>query len=134
MDKNLPVVGASASIEATFSDADISTFAEVSGDYNPLHFKDEVAHSMGFDRPLVHGMLTASLISRVLGTALPGKGTIYLSQELRFLRPVYPGQKIRAEVEVIGRHPERPILTLSTRIWRGGEVVVDGEATVLVRR
>jgi 3-hydroxybutyryl-CoA dehydratase len=129
----IPQVGERASVEATFSAEDIRLFANLSGDTNALHLDDSEGRSLGFAGRIAHGMLTASLISRLLGTQLPGRGTIYLSQSIRFLRPVYPGEALRAEVEVTETRPEKRIVTLDTRVWARDELAIDGSAVVLLR-
>jgi 3-hydroxybutyryl-CoA dehydratase len=93
-------VGDSASLTKTITDADIRAFAELSGDRNPIHLDDEYAATTRFGRRIAHGMLTASLISTVLGTELPGIGTVYLSQNSQFVAPVYPGDTVTARVTV----------------------------------
>jgi acyl dehydratase len=125
-------VGASASIEHAFTLEDVAAFARLSGDENPVHLDADAARSAGFEREIVHGVLVVSLISRLLGTVLPGPGTILLGQELRYRRPVYPGDRLRATVEVTNVRADKPVITLRTTI-ETDEVVVDGEATVLVR-
>jgi acyl dehydratase len=126
-------IGQRATIEHTFSEQDVVSFARLTGDDNPIHLDDSVAARYGFDRRVVHGMLVAALISRVLGTALPGPGTIYLGQTLRFVKPVYLGTPVTVEVEVIGRREDKPILELVTRVLADGALAVDGAATVLLR-
>jgi acyl dehydratase len=129
---NQVAVGASASIEHAFTLEDVAAFAGLSGDGNPVHLDADAARSAGFDREIVHGILVVSLISRLLGTVLPGPGTILLGQELRYRRPVYPGDRLRATVEVTHVREDKPVITLRTWI-ETDDVVVDGEATVVVR-
>lgn len=133
-DPSLPAVGDAASLEHTFTQDDVTTFARLSGDDNPVHLDEAAAQRMGFSGTIVHGMLAAGLISRLLGTRLPGPGTIYLRQELRFLRPIAPGQSVVATVSVSGRRDDKPILELATVITSDGDTVIDGSATVMVRR
>jgi 3-hydroxybutyryl-CoA dehydratase len=123
--------GARHTTEFTLTAADIERFAEATGDRNPVHLDDEAGRAAGFAGRLAHGMLTASVFSRVLGTTFPGPGTIYLGQTLRFLAPVYPGVALTATVEVTGR--ERRRATLRTTVATDdGTLVVDGEAEVLL--
>jgi acyl dehydratase len=129
----LPSVGDRAELEHVFSQADIVEFARLSGDDNPVHLDPEAAMRMGFAGTIVHGMLAASLFSRLLGTQLPGPGTIYLGQELRFRRAIEPGHQVTASIEVVSRRPDKPILELATTLTVGDEVAIDGRATVLVR-
>lgn len=126
-------VGDSAEIERTFSEADIRAFAALSGDDNPLHLDPAYAANTRFGAPIAHGMLTASLISALIGTRLPGRGAIYLSQSLRFERPVYPGRPLVGRVEVTAIREDKPIVTLATTVREsGGAVVLSGEAVVLI--
>ncbi len=131
---SLPGVGDSASVEHVFTQDDIAAFAQLSGDDNPVHVDEAAAKRMGFSGTIVHGMLAAGLISRLLGAQLPGPGTIYLRQELRFLRPILPGQMVVATVSVVSRRDDKPILELSTTVRSGEETAIEGFATVLVRR
>ena len=94
-------IGDSAQLSKTVKDEDIRIFAEVTGDKNPLHLDDEFASKTIFKRRIAHGFLTAGLISAVIGSKLPGNGTIYLSQTLNFLAPVYVGDEITAKVEAL---------------------------------
>ena len=124
--------GDRASIEHVFSADDVTAFARLSGDDNPIHLDAEAAKVAGFEREVVHGVLVTSLISRLLGTQLPGPGTILLGQELRYRRPVHPGDRLRATVEVTSVREDKPVIVLKTWV-EGEEVVLDGEATVIVR-
>ena len=125
--------GDSASLSKIIRDEDIRAFAELSGDFNPVHIDDEFARTTRFGRRIAHGMLGASLISTVLGTKLPGQGAIYLSQTLQFLAPVFPGDTVTAKVTVIKIKEGKPILTLETVCEnQRGETLIRGEAVVLV--
>jgi 3-hydroxybutyryl-CoA dehydratase len=127
-------VGDSAEISKTITDEDIRAFADLTGDHNPVHLDDEYATRTRFGRRIAHGMLGASLISAVLAGELPGRGTVYLSQSLRFTAPVYPGDTVTARVTVKGVREDKPIVTLETVCINGrGERVVEGEAVVLVQ-
>jgi 3-hydroxybutyryl-CoA dehydratase len=126
-------VGDTASLTKTITDADIRAFAELSGDRNPIHLDDEYAANTRFGRRIAHGMLAASLISTVLGTELPGVGTLYLSQNTRFVAPVYPGDTVTARVTVTKIRDDKPIVTLETICEnQDGELLIKGEAVVLV--
>ena len=126
-------IGDSAFMTKTFSDEDVRSFAEISGDKNPVHLDDEFASSTQFKRRLVHGMLTASLISAVMGTELPGPGSIYLSQSINFRAPVYIGDTITATVTVIKIRESKKIVTLETVCKNQSDMVVlEGEADLLV--
>src|SRR4029079_6287726 len=96
------------------------------------HLDAAAARAAGFDREVVHGVLVSSLISRLLGTRLPGPGTILLGQELRYRRPVHPGDRLTARAEVRSVREEKPVMVLKTLV-EGTEIVLDGEATVMLR-
>ena len=125
-------VGARASRTKTITDADIRAFAAASGDTNSIHLDEEYAKTTRFGRRIAHGMLTASLISAVLGNDLPGLGTIYLSQTLAFKAPVYLGDTLTATVEVTAFRSEKRIATLRTTCTnQEGTLVLEGEAVVI---
>ena len=113
------------------TDRDIALFAEVSTDRNPVHMDEDYARSSIFEGRVAHGMLTAGLISAVIGEQLPGYGTVYLGQTLKFLAPVRPGDTVRAEVTVESIDPVKRRVTLATRCLVGDTVVLKGEAVVL---
>lgn len=123
-------IGDKATIEKIFTFEDVKAFAEVTLDMNPIHLDEEYASKSLFKQRVVHGMLTGSLISAILGTKLPGENTIYLSQTLKFTHPVYYGDKCVAEVEVINKRDDKRMITLKTTITTndGNTVVVTGEA------
>ena len=125
-------VGQTASLAKTITEADILLFGAVSLDTNPIHFDEELAAQSSFAGRIAHGMLSAGLISAVLGTRLPGPGTIYLSQSLRFRAPVRIGQTVTASVEITDLNLPRKSATLRTRCMVKESVVIDGEAIVLV--
>ena len=128
-------IGDCAQLSKTIKDEDIRVFAEVTGDKNPLHLDDEFASKTIFKRRIAHGILTAGLISSVIGNRLPGNGTIYLSQTLNFLAPVYVGDEITAKVKVLQVLKEGKRLRLKTQVInQNGTVVVDGEALVIPPR
>ncbi|MDT3699601.1 MAG: MaoC family dehydratase [Thermincola sp.] len=125
-------VGDKASVEKTVTEQDVNLFAEVSGDYNPVHVDEAFAQTTRFKKRIAHGMLAASLVSRVIGTKLPGPGTIYLSQTLNFKAPVYLGDTITTEVEITEKITARNFVKLKTICSnQEGTVVLDGEALVL---
>jgi 3-hydroxybutyryl-CoA dehydratase len=126
-------VGARATLEHTFTATQVADFARLSGDTNPIHLDPDAARRAGFDREVVHGVLVTGLISRLLGTQLPGPGTILLEQQLKYLRPVYPDERVRATVEVTTVREDKPVFGLRTWV-ETGEVVLEGQATVVVRR
>jgi len=127
----LPPVGARATRERTITDADIVRFAEVSGDRNPVHLDEEYAARSPFGRRVAHGFLTGSMISAIIGMDLPGPGSIYLGQTMKFLAPVAIGDTVTVSVEVIGVREEKRILTLRTDATnQEGVLVLTGEAVV----
>ncbi len=123
--------GMKASLSRTFGEEDVEAFARITSDVNPAHLDEEFARTTVFGRRVVHGMLTASLISAVLGTRLPGKGAVYVSQSLQFRAPVFLGDTVTAEVEVSSVDARRRRVTLVTRCLVNGKVVLKGEAVVL---
>jgi len=125
--------GQSASITRTIQDEEVRQFAQLSGDQNPVHIDDAYAQETRFGKRIAHGMLCASLVSCVLGTKLPGPGAIYLSQTLRFMKPVYIGDTVSTRVEVLHVRKDKPIVTMTTLVLNADdEVVLSGEATLLV--
>ena len=129
----LPKIGDAATRTKTFTDEDIRAFAELTGDYNPVHLDDEYAASTRFGRRIAHGMLAASLISATLANDLPGRGTVYLSQSVRFVAPVFPGDAVTAQVIVTRVREDKPIVTLETVCTnQRGEKLIEGEAVVLL--
>lgn len=124
-------IGMVRSLRKTVTDRDIALFAEVSTDRNPVHLDDAYARDTIFEGRIAHGMLTAGLVSAVIGEQLPGHGTVYLGQSLRFLGPVRPGDSVLAEVEVTGIDHAKRRVTMDTRCMVAGKKVLAGEATVL---
>ena len=125
-------VGDSASFTKTVSEHDVYTYAGVSGDFNPAHVNEVEAQQGMFGKRIAHGMLSAGFISTVLGTQLPGPGTIYMGQELRFTKPVFFGDTITATVTVAELIPEKNRAILDTVCTnQNGDVVIKGKATVM---
>jgi 3-hydroxybutyryl-CoA dehydratase len=125
-------VGQTASLRRTVTETDVILFAGVTGDNNPAHLDQVWAEASQFGGRIAHGMLSGGFISAVLGTRLPGPGTIYLEQSLRFTRPVRIGDTITATVEVLELIPAKRRVRLATRCEnQNGEVVVKGEAVVM---
>ena len=125
-------IGQTAVYARTVTDADIVLYAGVSGDTNPVHLNQEFATTTMFQGRIAHGMLTASLISTVLGTKLPGPGCIYLSQNLKFRAPVRPGDTVQARVTVTEVFPEKRRVAVKTVCTVAGNVVIDGDALLMV--
>ena len=127
-------VGQSADYSRVVMAADIDAFAAVTGDDNPVHLDEAYATATQFGGRIAHGMLSAGYISAVLGGRLPGHGAIYLSQTLRFRRPVKIGDEVTATATITEIDAARARVTLKTVCSLAGSVVVDGEAVVLVPR
>jgi 3-hydroxybutyryl-CoA dehydratase len=125
-------IGQSASLAKTITEADILMYSAVSMDTNPVHIDAEAAKQTIFKQRIAHGMLSAGLISAVLGTRLPGPGTLYMRQSLRFTAPVRIGDTVKATVEVTALHPDKKRATLRTICAVGHEMVIEGEAYVQV--
>src|SRR5688572_26881898 len=122
-------VGASAEYAKTVTEADVMAFAEVTGDFNPVHVDEAAAARSPFGGRIAHGMLAAGLISAVLAMKLPGPGTIYLGQTLRFTKPVRIGDTVTARVEVLEVMRKRRVRLATTCRNQHGELVLEGEAT-----
>ena len=123
--------GMTAETAKTITEADILMYAAVSTDTNPVHIDAEAAAKSMFGQRIAHGMLSAGLISAVLGTKLPGPGTIYLGQTMRFRAPVKIGETVTAKVEVTAVDRAKKRATLKTECFVGGKVVIEGEAVVM---
>ena len=123
-------VGDVAAFSKTFSEADIYLYAGISGDFNPAHINEAFANQTYFKTRIAHGMLSAGLISAVIGTQLPGPGSIYMQQSLKFLAPVYVGDTIEARVEVIEKMEKKRVRLKTICHNQDDVVVLDGEALV----
>ncbi|MGB1235193.1 MAG: MaoC family dehydratase [Planktomarina sp.] len=124
-------IGMMRYINKVVTDRDIEMFAEVSTDHNPVHLDDDYANDTIFEGRIAHGMLTAGLVSAVIGEQLPGHGTVYLGQTMKFLGPVRPGDMVTAEVEVTSIEHAKRRVKMDTRCLVNGKKVLIGEATVL---
>lgn len=125
-------IGNRASRTKQILEADVQAFAQASGDTNSIHLDEAYAATTPFKRRIAHGMLTASLISAILGNDLPGMGTIYLAQEVKFKAPVYIGDTITASVELVKYREDKRIATfLTTCTNQDGVLVLEGEAVVI---
>ena len=125
-------LGDSAPFSKTITEADITLFAGISGDFNPPHMNAVGAASGMFGQRIAHGMLSAGFISNVLGNYLPGPGTIYMGQELKFVKPVFIGDTVTATATVVERIEEKNRLKLETVVTnQNGDVVIKGMATVM---
>lgn len=125
-------VGMTASYAKTITKTDIVLFAGISGDVNPIHLNKEFATKTMFEDRIAHGMLTASFISTVLGTKLPGPGCIYLRQDLRLLAPVRPGDTVHSQITITDINAEKKRVYALTICRVGDTSVVEGEATLFV--
>ncbi len=126
--------GMSEVFSKTITEADLLMFAGVSGDTNPIHLDQDFASRTMFEGRIAHGMLTASLVSTVLGTKLPGPGAVYVNQNLRFLAPVRIGDTVIARASIKELNGERKRVTLATTCNVGDIKVLDGEAILMVPR
>ena len=124
-------VGMTARFSKTITEADIVLFAGASGDNTAMHINEEFAQKTAFKGRIAHGMLTASVISAAIAGRLPGPGTVYLSQNLRFKAPVRPGETVHATVTVKELFPEKRRVSMTTVCTVGDTVVIDGEALVM---
>ena len=124
-------IGMIRTLRKIVTDQDIEMFAEISTDRNPVHLDEAYAQDTIFGGRIAHGMLTAGLISAVIGEQLPGHGTVYLGQTLKFLAPVRPGDMVLAEVEVTEIDHAKRRVTMNTRCLVEGKKVLVGDATVL---
>ncbi len=121
--------GQKARRSLTLTAEHVKTFAELTGDYNPLHFDEAFAATTKFKRLVVQGGLTTGLLHALVAMDLPGPGTVFLSQNWKFTAPVFIGDTITAEAEVLKAHETKPVTQLSIRVTRQtGEVVLEGEA------
>lgn len=124
-------VGLSVETSRVVDDATVRAFAEVSRDTNPIHLDEEFAAQSRFGGRIAHGMLAAAMISALIASELPGPGSVYLKQELKFVRPIRVGDTVRTHLEIVGIDVDRRRVRLETRCFDGaGNVLVDGEATI----
>ena len=124
-----PTPGQRAERSLTLTAAHVKTFAELSGDYNPLHFDEEFVSKTKFGRLVVQGGLTTGLLHALVAMDMPGPGTVFLSQNWKFTAPVFIDDTITAAAEVLSVHPTKPVTQLAIKVTRQtGEVVLEGEA------
>lgn len=129
--KELPVAGQEAESVKTYSSDDVTAFANISGDKNPVHLDEDFAANSIFKQRIVHGMFVASQISELVAAKLPGPGSIYLNQTLSFKHPVYHGDVIRCVAKVVNVKEEKRIVELSTQCFNSsGTIVIDGTAII----
>src|SRR5688572_11378286 len=121
-------VGQKARRSLTLTRAEVEAYARITGDFNPLHFDEAFAAGTKFGRLVVHGGLTAGILNALVAQDLPGPGTVFMSQNLKYLAPVYIGDTITGEVEVLSVHATKPVTQLRATVTRDrGEVVLEGE-------
>jgi 3-hydroxybutyryl-CoA dehydratase len=126
-------IGQTASLKKIFTEADVLAFSQLSMDTNPVHLDEEYAKTTIFGQQIVHGFLYSSLISAVIATKLPGSGSVYMSQSLRFTKPVFFGDEVEAIVTVMGFDEEKGNLQLETVCIKNGSIqVVTGEALIRI--
>ena len=122
-------VGQKAMRSLTLSKEHVQKYAEITGDYNPLHFDEAFAAKTKFQRLVVQGGLTTGILNALVATDLPGPGTVFLSHDWKFTAPVFIGDTITGEVEILSIHPTKPVTQLRVRVTRQtGETVLEGEA------
>lgn len=124
-------IGQKASQKKKFSKEEVLSFSKLTSDDNPIHFDEEYASNTRFKRTIVQGPMVVSLIGGILGSQLPGPGTIYISQETKFLKPVFVDEYVTAWVEVVKIREDKPVVTLRNWIEKdNGEIVIEGESVI----
>ena len=130
MEKNFKI-GDSVEIEKRFSQGEVITYTKLSNDTNPIHYDENYASRTVFKKPIVPGLLVSSLFGGLLGTHLPGQGTIHLGQDLNFKAPIYIDEKVKAEIKIIQIREDKPIITFSSVcIKENGETAITGKSVV----
>jgi len=125
-------IGMSASYSQTLTDADVKQFAAVSGDHNPVHLDENYAENSRYKKRIAHGLLSASFFSALFGTKLPGKGCVYVGQNLNFKRPVYLGDTVTATVTVCNLNVAKQRVFFETKCTVKNKVVIDGTAEIFI--
>jgi 3-hydroxybutyryl-CoA dehydratase len=125
-------VDQTAEYRKTLTETDVVLFAGLTGDNNPMHIDAEFAHQTRFGERIVHGMLTASFLSTVIGMHLPGPGCIYMAQNIRFVHPVHIGETVSARARIVELFPDKQRVKLITECWVRDVVVLSGDALVWV--
>jgi acyl dehydratase len=128
-------VGQKASKTKSFTQEEVLQFSSLSEDSNPIHFDSDYSANTIFKKPINQGFLSAGLIGGLFGSELPGQGTVYLSQTMKFYKPIYVGDEVTAEIEIIDIEPSKPIITFRTVCKNNkGEIAIDGEALVTLMK
>jgi 3-hydroxybutyryl-CoA dehydratase len=122
----------SANYEHTITDSDIRNFAKISGDYNPVHISDEYAEASKFKKRIAHGLMSASYFSAIFGIKLPGEGCVYVNQNLKFKKPVYIGDTVKATVTIKDIDEKRRRLFFDTVCTVKDRIVISGEAEIYI--
>lgn len=125
-------VGDFAEIEKKMTLEMVKGFASISEDFNPVHLHEEYASKTRYKRQIVHGLMATSLFSGLFGTKLPGEGCVYKSQNIRFKRAIYIGDKVTARVEVTDVDIEKKVISFTTRCFVNGKIMIDGESEIFV--
>lgn len=124
-------VGDKATLSKTITEADVMLYAGLTGDFNPVHIDEEFAKNSLFEKRIAHGLIGVGLVSAVIGTDLPGINSIYLGHDIKFVAPVYIGDTLTAEVEIVNKREDKKIVKLSTTVRnQRGEAVIEGEAVI----
>lgn len=127
-------LGMKASLSKTINEQDLLLFAALSGDRNPLHLDADFAATTIFKERIAHGMLSGALISAAIATKLPGPGSIYLGQQMKFTRPAHLGDTLTVELEILEMLPRQSVRIATRVLNQKGELIVDGEAEVMAPR
>ena len=127
-------IGMQARTEKVFNQEEVIAYSKTSGDINPIHYDPKYASKTIFKYPIVQGLLVTSLFGGLLGTTIPGPGTIHLGQNVRFSKPIFVGEKVLAEIELIAKRDDKQILTFKSLIYKeNGEVAITGEEVVMFK-
>ena len=135
MNKNEFVIGKKVSITKSFDIEEVVNFSKLSKDDNPIHINEEYARQTTFGRPIVQGMLVSSLFGGIFGSIFPGNGSIYLGQEVKFIKPNFVNDSITASVELVDIRDDKPIYTFSTKCFNSdNKITIDGEAVIIYNK
>lgn len=128
------IIGRKACITKSFRIDEVKYYAELSKDINPIHYDTNYAQNTFFKKPIVHGLLVSSLFGGLLGSKLPGRGTIHLSQKIEFKKPVFIDEEVTAIIEIIKIRKDKPIITFSANCYKENrELAITGEAVVIYK-
>jgi len=127
-------VGNHESTKKVFTQEEVNLYTKTSGDSNPIHYDLEYAKMTPFNKPIVPGLQVASLFGGLLGSKLPGKGTIHLAQTLQFLKPVYINEEVKATIKIVSIRSDKPVITFEvTCVKDNGEIALTGESVVIYK-